>query len=116
MIKRVIITSVLGLLCGCISVFACKYIMGHDQPLVVNILMVLYNGLMGFTIGISSLSWSWPVHGLVLGGMFGFVLSIGSVALGSEFIWVFIFGLVYGFLIEWITATLFKTEVGEVKS
>ncbi len=42
------------------------------------------NGLMGFSIGISSLRWSWAMHGLVLGGMFGFVLGIRALAIGMN--------------------------------
>jgi len=78
-------------------------------------LIVLQNGLMGFTIGISSLRWPWVMHGLVLGGMFGFVLGIGALALGSEFIWPLVFGLVYGLLIELITTVLFKAGIIESK-
>jgi len=111
MTKRVVITSILGLLCGCISWIVCKYSFGHNQPLVTNMLIILQNGLMGFTIGISSLRWSWAMHGLLLGGLFGFVLGIGALALGSEFIWPFVFGLIYGFLIELITTVFFKAGI-----
>jgi len=115
MTKRVVITSILGLICGCISWVVCKYGFGHSQPLVTNALIILQNGLMGFTIGISSLRWPWAIHGLVLGGMFGFVLGIGALALGSEFIWPFVFGLVYGFIIELITTVFFKAGMAEPK-
>jgi uncharacterized membrane protein len=56
----VVITSILGLLCGYISWIVCKYGCGHSQTLVTNMFIVLQSGLMGFRIGISSL-------GLVLG-------------------------------------------------
>jgi len=47
--------------------------------------------------------------------MFGLVLGIGALALGSEFIWPFVFGLVYGFLIELITTVFFKAGIIESK-
>ena len=115
MTKRVVIASILGLFCGCISWIVCNYGFGHSQPLVTNALIILQNGLMGFAIGISSLRWPWAIHGLVLGGMFGFVLGIGALALGSEFIWPFVFGLVYGFLIELVTTVFFKAGIAEPK-
>ena len=75
--------------------------------------MILQNGLMGFVIGISGLRWPWVIHGLILGGMFGFVLGIGALALNSEFIWPFVFGLIYGFLIELISTVFFKAGIVE---
>ena len=111
--KRIVITSILGILCGCISWIACKYVFGHVQPITTNMLMILQNGLMGFVIGISGLRWPWAIHGLILGGMFGFVLGIGALALNSEFIWPFVFGLIYGFLIELISTVFFKAGIVE---
>lgn len=109
--KRVIITSVLGLIFGCISWVVCNYAMGHTQPLSINLVIIFSNGLLGFCIGISSLRWNWALHGLVLGGMFGAVLGFVASGTGSEFIWPFVFGIVYGFLIELIATVALKTGV-----
>ena len=109
--KRVIIASVLGLIFGCISWIICKFGMGHTQPVSIDLVIILFNGLLGFTIGISSLRWHWVLHGLILGGIFGAVLGFMAAGTGSQFIWPFIFGLIYGFLIELITTVAFKAGV-----
>ena len=109
--KRVAITSILGLICGCISWAVCNFAMGHTQPLLINLFMILSNGLLGFAIGISSLRWHWTLHGLVLGGMFGVIIGLVASGMGSEFIWPLVFGFVYGFLIELITTVVFKAGI-----
>ena len=109
--KRVIITIILGLIFGCVSWVICNYAMGHKQPLSINLMMILTNGLLGFCIGISSLRWPWAVHGLVLGGLFGVIMGLVAVAQGSQFIWPLIFGLAYGFLIELIATVAFKAGI-----
>lgn len=106
---RAVVGSVLGLICGCISWAICNLVMGHTQPLVINLVIILLNGLMGFTIGVSSLPWPWAVHGLVLGGMFGAALGLVAVGMGDVFLQPFLAGLIYGFLIELI---LTKLSVG----
>jgi len=45
--------------------------MGHTQSASINLVIILLNVLLGFTIGISSLRWHWIIHGLVLGGILG---------------------------------------------
>ena len=110
-VKRVIITVVLGLIFGCVSWVVCNYAMGHRQPLSINLMMIITNGLLGFCIGISSLRWHWAVHGIVLGGLFGIIMGLVALAQGSEFIWPLIFGLVYGVLIELIATVAFKAGI-----
>ena len=110
-VKRVIITVVLGLIFGCVSWVVCNYAMGHRQPLSINLMMIITNGLLGFCIGISSLRWHWAVHGIVLGGLFGIIMGLAALAQGSEFIWPLIFGLVYGVLIELIATVAFKAGI-----
>ena len=110
-IKRIIITSILGLICGCISWAICNFVLGHTPPPLINLFMILSNGLLGFTIGISSLRWHWTLHGLVLGGMFGVIMGLVASGMESEFMWPLIFGFVYGFLIELITTAVLKTGI-----
>jgi hypothetical protein len=107
-VKRVIITSILGLILGFVSWAVCNFAMGHTQPASINLVMILFNVLLGFTIGISSLRWHWIVHGLVLGGIFGVILGLLSVGQGTEFTWPLVFGLAYGFVIELVTTVVFK--------
>jgi len=108
MTKRILIATVLGLIFGCVSWVICKFGMGHTQPVSIDLVIILFNGLLGFTIGISSLRWHWALHGLILGGTFGVVLGFVAVGTGSQFIWPLIFGFVYGFLIELIITVAFK--------
>ena len=114
--KRVIITSVLGLILGCISWVICNYAMGHAQPLSINLVIILSNGLLGFCIGISSLRWHWILHGLVLGGMFGVILALVAAGTGSVCIWPLIFGFVYGILIELIATVAFKAGIPRLEA
>ena len=110
-VKRVVITSVVGLILGFVSWAVCNFVMGHTQPASINLVMILFNVLLGFTIGISSLRWHWIVHGLVLGGFFGVILGFVSLGQGTEFIWPLIFGLVYGFVIELVATVVLKAGI-----
>ena len=112
-VKRVIITVVLGLIFGCVSWVVCNYAMGHTQPVSINVMMILTNGLLGFCIGISSLRWHWAIHGIVLGVLFGIIMGLVAVAQGSQFIWPLIFGLAYGFLIELIATVALKAGIAK---
>ena len=107
-VKRITITSILGLIFGFVSWAVCNFAMGHAQPPSINLVMILTNVLLGFTMGISSLRWHWAIHGLVVGGFFGVILGLVSLGQGTEFIWPLIFGLVYGFVIELVTTVVFK--------
>lgn len=109
--KRVVISTVLGIVFGFISWAICNFMMGHDQPNSVNSVIILTNALLGFTIGISSLRWHWVFHGLILGGLFGLVMALIALSHGDEFIWPLVLGFVYGFLIELITTVGFKAGI-----
>jgi len=85
--------------------------MGHTQPISINLVIILFNGLLGFTIGISSLRWYWTIHGLVLGGIFGAILGLVAVGHGDKFIRPLVFGFVYDLLIELITTVGFKARI-----
>lgn len=110
-LERVVIASALGVIFGFVSWAICKFGMGHTQPVSIAVVIILFNGLLGFSIGISSLRWHWVLHGLILGGMFGVVLGFVALGTGSQFIWPLIFGFIYGFLIELITTVAFKARV-----
>lgn len=109
--KRIVIASVLGLVCGGTGWAFANFAMGYTLGLSYNLHIILSNVLLGFVIGISLLRWHWALHGLVLGGIFG--LKNGLVALGTEGVFIppLVFGFVYGFLIELITTVVFKAGV-----
>ena len=85
--RRIVMATFLGLICGLISWAICTFAMGHTQSLSVNLVIILLNGLMGFTIGISALKWQWALHGLILGGLFGIVMGFVASSHGDVFIW-----------------------------
>jgi len=106
--RRVLITSVLGLIGGGISLALRSFVMGQPAPLSDNLHVVLTLGILGFVIGISSLRWHWALHGLVWGGIFGVNNALDALGSGQMFIPPLVTTLVWGFLIELITTVVFK--------
>jgi len=116
--KRVIVATVSGLLCG----FVCLGLASSSPgplPWPVTAQILASRTLIGFAIGISSLSMRhWAIHGLVMGLLFSLPLAFsGLMAPDSpEFsktamwVWTVGLGMVYGLLIEVITSGLFKAR------
>lgn len=113
--KRIIIATLSGILFG----FVCfSFASGGPEPLPfpVAIQIILSRTLMGFAIGISSLSKiHWTIHGLMFGLFFSLPLAFsGMMADNPEFdkalmlMSTIIMGMTYGFLIELITTVIFK--------
>ena len=137
--KRVIVTTILGLLCGCLSgyiisvmsmiiVFDSMSKAGKGDPslfagltwkiISFHVKTILFHGLFGFSIGISPLRWHWALHGLVMGGIFGIIMGLlglfrgysGLSVTSVEFVLTVCLCFVYGFLIELITQWLSRKE------
>ena len=107
--RRVLITSVLGLIAGGISLALRSFVIGQPAPLSDNLHVILIQGILGFAIGISSLRWHWALHGLVLGGIFGVNNALDASAAGEIFIPPLVLTPVWGFLIELVTTVVFKS-------
>jgi hypothetical protein len=116
--KRVTVATLSGVLFG----FVCYGFasMGSGElawPVAVQ--LILSRTLIGFAIGISSLSIvHWSVHGLLMGLIFSIPLAFSGLMAPEHpdysttemFIWTLILGMIYGLLIEVITSAIFKAK------
>ena len=117
--KRVVVATLAGVLFGFVCMGLASSGAGElPRPVVVQI--VVSRTLIGFAIGISTLSLGhWAIHGLVMGLIFSLPLAFsGLMASESEqytktcmFTWTIILGMIYGLLIEVITSLLFKARM-----
>ena len=114
MYKRRLFACMLG---GVISAVFCligrQIIYGFPDILWENIAATVANRLLlGFVIGISG----WRINYLLHGAILGLVLSI-SVSIGflpGDILGFTLFtsaGIIYGFMIEWITTNVFKAPM-----
>lgn len=116
--KRLIIATVLGVVFGFVC-FGFASSGGNEVPILLAINIILSRTLIGFGIGISRFSFGhWALHGILMGLIFSLPVSFGAM-LGPEnpefsqnmmFISTLVMGVIYGFLIEFITSVLFKAK------
>jgi hypothetical protein len=116
--KRVIVATLSGVLFG----FVCLGIASSSPgPLALPVILqiIASRTLIGFAIGISSLSLAhWSVHGLFMGLVFSLPLAFSGLMAPDipEFskmamwMWTVVLGMVYGLLIELITSVFFKAR------
>ena len=116
--KRIVVATVSGVLFG----FVCFGIASAGQgqlslPVVFQI--IVSRTLIGFTIGISSLSLGhWSVHGLVMGLVFSLPLAFSGLMASDNpeltrttmWVWTVVLGMIFGVLIEVITSVFFKAR------
>lgn len=118
--KRVIVATLSGVLFGFVCLgFAAGSPGALPWPAAVQI--VASRTLIGFAIGISSLSLGhWAVHGLVMGLLFSVPLAFSGLMApdNPEFsklamwMWTVVLGMIYGLFIELITTVFFKARQG----
>jgi len=117
--KRILIATVLGLIFGVIT-----YLLVQPSappggiPMSGVLAIILGRGVMGFAIGISACQIRWWLHGIVMGFIFSLPGAFGSVWVGfgqASLVRSLILGIVYGFLVELITAVVFKARVSEAR-
>jgi hypothetical protein len=117
--KRLLVASLAGIACGFIC-FALASSSPGELPWPVAIQIIISRTLIGFGIGISSLSMRhWSINGLVMGALFSLPLAFsGLMAPDSpEFSnagmlgMTIILGMIYGLLIEFVTSVLFKARL-----
>lgn len=115
--KRLLISSIFGLVFGFICLaFASSH---GSLPLPLALSIVFSRMLIGVAIGISRFYIKhWAIHGLVMGFLFSLPSGFGAMS-GAEsngftplmmFISTVAMGIIYGFLIEFITSVLFKAK------
>ena len=117
--KRIIVATLSGVLFG----FVCFGLASSSSgalawPVAVQI--IVSRTLIGFAIGISSISLRhWAIHGVVMGLIFSLPLAFSGLmapespdfSYTSMFISTIIMGMIYGLLIEVITTLLFKAKM-----
>lgn len=109
--KRVIIATILGMLCGFFCLFLASSSPEGSATLTTNIMILIVIGrtMLGFTIGISALRLNWWLHGIVLGVVTSIPMAIPVLPDIQIFIGTFIMGIIYGVLIELVTTKLLKS-------
>jgi hypothetical protein len=108
--KRIIITTVLGLIGGAASVGMTVGV-GASLPSEVIFRMLLNFAIMGFAIGVSALRWHWVIHGLLFGILLGALEGLASISAGLPLAVPLVYGLIVGMLIEFFTSVIFKAGV-----
>ena len=115
--KRLVVATVLGLLCGFICFGLASSSGSLPGPAAWQI--IIERTLIGFAIGISALSLGhWSVHGLVLGLIFSIPLAISGLMAPENpqftkpmmLVSTIIMGMIYGVLIEFFTTVVFKAK------
>ncbi len=114
--KRLIIASILGLVCG----FICLAFASSAGSVALPIAASIVSGrfLIGVAIGVSRFVMKhWSIHGLVMGFLFSLPNAFGAMSVvNPDFTPIMMFsstvimGVIYGFLIELVTSVLFKAQ------
>lgn len=116
--KRLIVATLSGLLFG----FACFGLASSGPeplPWMIGVQIILSRALMGFGLGITKFEFGhWTIRGLAFGLIFSLPLAFGGmIAESPEFTPMMMFistvfmGMIYGFLVEFITTVLFKAKI-----
>lgn len=117
--KRLIIATILGLLFGFVC-FGLASSGSNEIPTILALNIILSRMLIGFGIGISRFSFKhWTLHGMFMGLIFSLPAGFGAMLAPETpefnremlFISTVVAGVVYGFLIEFITSVVFKAKM-----
>lgn len=117
--KRLIIATIMGVLCGLIC-FVLASSGSTALPTAVAYQIILSRALAGFAIGISIFKMGhWTIHGAVIGLLFSLPLAVNGFMApenpeythSSMFIATLVMGVIYGLLIEFVTTVLFKAPM-----
>lgn len=109
--KRIAIATLFGFLSGILCYLGGRTV-GINISLGGFMMLLCHRTLLGFVIGISSLRWHWALHGILLGLIVGipdvhfFNMVRGELSNGLYFL----FGGVWGLLIELFTSVVFKAK------
>lgn len=111
MVKRIAITTFLGLLCGVVCMALASS--GSQLPGAIKMQIIANRTLIGFAIGISALKMKWWIHGLLMGLLFSLPLGFSSMmAMGFTptllFLMTVLLGMGYGLIIELFASVVFK--------
>lgn len=110
--KRITIATLFGFVSGILCYLGGRMV-GIDIGLASFMMLLSHRMLLGFVIGISSLRWHWALHGILLGLIIGipdvhfFNMLRGELNNGLYFL----FGAVWGLMIEFFTSVVFKAKL-----
>jgi hypothetical protein len=119
--KRMVVATLSGVLFG----FVCLGLASSSPgtlPWPAAVQIVVSRTLIGFAIGISTLSLGhWAIHGLVMGMLFSLPLAFSGlmapdsaeISKTAIWVWTVVLGMIYGLLIEVITSILFRARQGK---
>ncbi len=108
--KRILITTALGLVAGVICMLGGMSIGIAMTPVTVGWIL-LNRMVLGFLIGISGLRMHWAWHGLLIGLVVGSLFSYSAFRAGGTAVLVsgtLFAGAVFGVAIEFLTTVVFK--------
>jgi len=116
--RRVIVATLSGVLFGFVC-FGMAWSSSGTIAWPVAVQLILSRTLIGFAIGISSITLRhWAIHGIIMGLIFSLPLAFSGL-MGPEslefsqaamFSWTLILGIIYGLLIEVITSVAFRAK------
>ena len=108
MVKRLVITTILGLIAGILCYLGGKS-SGVDYNLSMTMETIFNRAIIGFLIGISAWQMNWALHGIVMGFIGGCPLWLASAQGGTGvLVTMLIASIAWGFLIELFTTKVFK--------
>lgn len=116
--KRLIIATLLGLVFGGVC-FGFATGGGNEVAPILAANIIIGRMLIGVAIGISRFPMKhWAIHGIVMGLIFSIPAGLGAMLGGNPdfspnvmFISTVGMGMIYGFLIEFITSVVFKAKM-----
>ncbi|NUO79080.1 hypothetical protein HUU05_03310 [candidate division KSB1 bacterium] len=117
--KRFLVATLGGIACGFIC-FGLAASSPGELPWPVAIQIIVSRSLIGFGIGISTLSMRhWSINGLSMGALFSLPLAFSGLMAPDNpefsktgmFAITILLGIIYGFLIEFVTSILFKARM-----
>lgn len=108
--KRVIISTVLGLVAGVLCYLGGKFLLKAEFTTVEFFMILFHRILLGFVIGISAIRIHWALHGILMGFIIGLpiyplIFQEGSLIPYS------LMGIVWGLVIEFFTSFVFKAKI-----
>ena len=112
LVRRIIVATIVGLLCGVWNHYNMVMLGCTQVPLAITISMIGSFGIIGFTIGISILKIKWIWHGALIGIIGNLPASLPLTLLGDirPFLIISLLGMFYGVIIELFTTVIFRLK------
>ncbi|MFB0509019.1 MAG: hypothetical protein ACETVX_00820 [bacterium] len=108
-LKRVVFTTLLGIVSGVFSVFIITS--PNGLPRYFSYFIIINRIVMGFAIGISCIKLPWWLHGLLLGALFSLPMMPVLISISRyATVWMIVMGGLYGVIIELITSQILKAK------